>query len=253
MQRRVLHLLVVAGIVGTSSGAIAAQIGVNFTGGGNGSSPAVSLVASDSAGVVPQINWNNAAGGTGTSLPLLDNTGAATAAALTYTAGGTYSSIGGAAIAPAGGDEKLNTGFVFGNGNVTVSGIPYATYDVYVYELNDAAGRVETTTLTAPVAQGPIFGGSATPNDAGHVDQSAGTSYVYTRSTSTDTANPTANGDYVRFTNVTGPTFTFTTSATGNGYLNGFQIVQVPEPASAGMLVTGVMGLLVVRRRTRAL
>src|SRR3954447_23575466 len=81
-----------------------AGIGVNFTGGGNGSSPPISLLPTDVAGVVPQANYNNFAGGTGTGLALVDNTGVASPATLTYTASGTYSSIGGATIAPAGGD-----------------------------------------------------------------------------------------------------------------------------------------------------
>jgi MYXO-CTERM domain-containing protein len=163
--------------------------------------------------------------------------------------GGTYSSIGGATIAPAGGDEKLNTGFVFGNGTFTVSGVPYANYDVYVYELNDASGRVETTTLTAGGPAQTYYGSSATPNDSSHVDQSAGTSYVYVLSNSTNVGSPTTNGDYVQFTGLTGSTFTFTSTAPGNGYVNGFQIVPTPEPASLGFVGVSVLALLARRQR----
>jgi hypothetical protein len=47
-----------AGIHTASGG----SIGINFTGGGNGGSPAISLLSSDTAGVVAQMNWNNFAG-----------------------------------------------------------------------------------------------------------------------------------------------------------------------------------------------
>jgi hypothetical protein len=230
----------------------AASIGVNYTGGGNNSSPAVSLASTDAAGVVPQTNYNNFAGGSGTALALIDSAGAASGATLTYGSGGTYSSIGGAAIAPADGNEKLNTGFIFGNATVTVSGVPYSRYDVYVYMLNDAAGRVETTSLTAGGPAQTFYGGSAAANDAGHVDQNAATPYVYTRTISTDVAVPTTAGDYVLFSGLTTPSFQFTTAATGNGYLNGFQIVQnVPEPAALGFLGLASLAALTCRRRVR--
>jgi hypothetical protein len=227
----------------------AASIGINFTGGGNTSSPAVAMLAGDSAGVVPQINFNNFAGGSASGVALNDNTGVANGATLTFTSGGTYSSIGGAAIAPAGGDEKLNTGFVYGNGSFTVANIPYATYDVYAYMLNDASGRVETTTLTAGGPSQTFYGSAANPSDSGHVDQNAGTQYSYVQSTSTDSASPTSGGDYVRFAGLTAGSFTFTSAATGNGYINGIQVVQTPEPGTAAIVGIAMLAGLARRRR----
>ena len=224
-------------------------IGVNFTGGGNGSSPAVSLLPSDSAGVLPATNYNNVAGSSGTNVALVNGAGNATTATMTFSAGGTYSSVAGAAITPQGGDEKLNTGFVYGNGTVTLSNIPYASYDVYVYELNDAAGRVETTGATQFGT--PRFGSAASPADANHVDQNATTPYLYTQTISGNVNSPTPNGDYVLYHGVTGSTFTFAVSAPGNGYINGFEIV-TPEPASLGLLGFAGLGLL-ARRRHAAL
>lgn len=238
----------VAGLAAISTtGADAASIGINFTGGGNGGSPAVSLLPTDVAGVVPQSNFNNFAGGNATAQPLLNNAGAATTAVLTSTAGGTYSSVGGGAIAPAGGDEKLNTGFVYGNGTFTVTGVPYARYDVYVYTLNDAAGRVQTTSLVG----GPTYYNAAADPVAGHVDQNAATPYTYVRSTSTDVNAPTAGGDYALFTGVVGPSFTITSAAPGNGYVNGIQIVEsVPEPTALGLFGVAAVAALARRRRT---
>lgn len=253
-MRWISHLAAASVLLAASTAAHAVSVGVNFSGGGNGSSPAINLAPGEAAGVVPQNNFNNIAGGTGSNLSLVDNTGAPTGMILAYTAGGTYSSIGGLAIAPTSGDEKLNTGFIFGNADVTVTGIPFTTYDVYVYELNDAAGRVETTTLVAPVlAQGPFFGSSATPTDATHVDQNAATNYVYTQAVATAVASATPNANFVRFTNLSGSTLNFTTSAPGNGYLNGFQIVQVvPEPAGAALLAAGTFMVGARRRRLPA-
>jgi hypothetical protein len=237
-------------IVAAGIPARAASIGINFNGGGNASSPPVSLLPTDVAGVVPQANYNNFGGGSGTGLALIDSTGVASPAILTYTASGNYSSIGGAAIAPAGGDEKLNTGFVYGNGSFTVAGVPYARYDVYVYMLNDAAGRIETTSLTAGGPAQTFYGAAATPSDSGHVDQNAGTSYVYTQTVSTNLATPTAAGDYVLFSGLTAPSFTFTNSAPGNGYLNGFQVVEnLPEPGALGLCGVTCLAALLRRRR----
>jgi hypothetical protein len=234
-------VLVAAGISSHAAG-----IGINFTGGGNASSPAISLLPTDVAGVVPQSNFNNISGGSGAALALVNNSGAATPATLTFTSSGTYSSIGEPGIAPAGGDEKLNTGFVYGNGSFTVAAVPFARYDVYVYMLNDAPGRIETTSLTAGGPAQTFFGAAATPNDAGHVDQNAATSYVYTQTVSTNSAAATPNGDYVLFAGLTAPSFTFTDTAPGNGYLNGFQVVEnLPEPGALGVCaVTGLAALL---------
>ena len=199
-----------------------AGISVNFTGGGNGGRGLDAMAPGDIAGVVPLSNYNNMDTGNG-GATLNDSTGAATTALLSYSAGGTYSAIGGTTGVPTPGDEKLNAGFIYGNGSVTVSGVPYAQYDIYVYELNDAGGRVETTSLSGGQT---FYGSAATPNDANHIDQNAATPYVYTRSSSTVSSSPTPGGDYVLFSHVSGGSFTFTTSAPGNGYLNGFQIVE---------------------------
>jgi hypothetical protein len=141
-------LAVAFSIVSAAASANAAtMIGINFVGGGGpGPAGGVSLAPGSIAGVVPQANYNNVTGGSGSANNLIDNTGAATSVDLTFSGGGTYTSSGNA---PAGADEALNTGFVFGTVTGTISELPFAfgTYDVYIYMENDAGGRQTTTLL----------------------------------------------------------------------------------------------------------
>lgn len=198
-------------------------IAVNFAGGGNGGSAGVTMLPSDAGGVYATGNYNNFANAGNTNSALFDNTGVVLpTTTITTTAGGNYSA-GNATVIPANADQKLNDGFIYGNGSVTITNIPYAHYDVYIFELNDAGGRVETTTANGV----SYYGAAANPTDASHLSGS-NTPYLYTQTTSTDPNNPTAGGDFVLYSGQTGSTFTFTTSAPGNGYLNGFEIVNHP-------------------------
>lgn len=209
-------------------------ISVNFNGGGQGRGADL-MNPADVAGVVPLSNFNNFDTGANSNA-VFDNTGTFPAAGtvVSYTGGGVYSSVNNTAT-PTPGDEVLNTGFVYGDTTVQVFNVPYQQYDVYVYELNDASGRVETTTLNGV----SYYGKAATPNDANHIDGNAATPYLYTQTTSTNPNAPTTDGDYVLFKKVTGANFTFTTHAPGNGYLNGFQIVEDLGPADVPSNVQG--------------
>ena len=89
---------------------------------------------------------------------------------------------------------------------------------------------------------------AATPTDANH-ESGVPNTYQYVQSTDTTGAAATPNGDYVLFANQTGvpsptgtgTTFIFTVSAPGNGYLNGFEIVDHPlaAPTAAPVLSPG--------------
>ncbi|MDB5356759.1 MAG: hypothetical protein JWN24_3212 [Phycisphaerales bacterium] len=211
------------------------SFGANFEGGGNGQPP-LSLGATDFAGVpaVAQNNWNNIPGGTGAGVPLLDNA-SNFAATLNFTSGGTYATVPNT-ITPQPGDQTLNTGYIFGNSDIKISGIPYAAYDVYIYEIVDGGpGRVETTT-NVNTGQS-FFGASATANDINHVSGTPNT-YQYTQTTSTNFAAPTVDGDYVKFSLQSGANFEFTTAAPGNGYLEGFQVVENTSGALGTPVVT---------------
>ncbi|HZL34352.1 MAG TPA: hypothetical protein VFC78_03515, partial [Tepidisphaeraceae bacterium] len=234
-------------------------ISVNFSGGRGGP---VNLAPGDIAGVVPEPNYNNQAGGTQTAVALSDDGATANGATLTYAGGGNYAVNAAPLVSYGSPDEALNDGFVYGTTDVKVNNVPYSHFDLYAYELNDAAGRVETTTLVStPSTTGGatvFYGSSAPPTDADHVDGNPATPYLYTQSTDTVAPTVTAggvatpNGDYVEFPELAPATagavtngVEFSTSATGNGYLNGFQIVNDPwqgDPLAAPVLNAPVAG-----------
>lgn len=221
----------------------AASIGINMAGTRGGTEAAETLAATSTAGVVPQQNFNNV-GAIGTqATTLVDNNGSATTAVVaSTTAANLYSTYGAAQANP---DSQLLNGYFDNNGTtnsaITITGIPYATYDVYVYGNSDGGGRVGQIIVGANSFYYKTEGsGVATPG------------YVLTTAT-TAAAAPTA--DYARFANVTGTSLTVTISQIGvaggsNNGITGIQIVQTPEPSVLGLAGVGGLGLLARRRRT---
>jgi hypothetical protein len=235
------------------------SISINFEGG----NPGLAVDSSGSAGAPGAAqtgNWNNlaspgttlgtvagsATGGTGA---LIDNTGAATNATLTYsydfTNGNSYAT-GASATSE---DLELMNGFIAINGasgnNLTtiplnLANVPYANYNVYVYFGSTGSNHAGSTTDNL----GQTY--SFTTDAYQYPDPYPG--YVQTTSA---TGNPFA--DYAVFTNETSPTLNLGISipTAGNGVgVFGVQIVSaVPEPASLGLIGVSALGLL--RRRVR--
>ncbi|MGJ8696890.1 MAG: hypothetical protein ACSHYF_11260 [Verrucomicrobiaceae bacterium] len=115
----------------------AQQIGINL--GSNRADSA--LDPTDSAGAVPQENWNNTGGANGGPLALVDSLGDATTAEVTWATDEEWS-VGGT---PADANGKLLNGFVSENNNdgsqITITGIPFQLYDLYVYVSHDRANE----------------------------------------------------------------------------------------------------------------
>lgn len=113
----------------------AQSIGLNFGAG----RPDADLAETDSAGVVPQTSWNNLAGGTGGSVVLNDSGATATSASVSWATNEQWS-IAETAADPNG---RLFKGFISDNNNggtdstITITGIPYVTYNLYVYVNHD--------------------------------------------------------------------------------------------------------------------
>ncbi|MGI9244113.1 MAG: hypothetical protein ACR2RV_25170, partial [Verrucomicrobiales bacterium] len=113
---------------------------LNFIRASSGATP---LLLTDIAGVVPASNWNNAttanANAEVTGIVLNNDGGIATTAVATWQTGGASWSVATDGLGGAG-DMKMMTGYLDqgGDGNgqihmVTVTGIPFGTYDVYLY------------------------------------------------------------------------------------------------------------------------
>ncbi len=137
MRNRTAFLAELASVALLAGTARAGTISLNFVGGGpNGGA---SLAPSDVAGhpAVAAANWNNAAGVSGAGLALVDSQGAATGATAAWTAPnvwalpGAYSSSG---------NSLLMHGYLDNNSTVTITGVPYQYYNVWVYFDGDNGG-----------------------------------------------------------------------------------------------------------------
>ena len=136
------------------SPSFAGSFGLNFVGGQHTNGPdGSSLMANELAGVIPQLNWNNVAPWSetmnvsngdpradGTAMNLVDDTGQLlSGVTATWESDNTYAGLNPAIDNP---DEKLMDGYIDISGQdrdlgVDFTGIPYPSYDVYVYVGSD--------------------------------------------------------------------------------------------------------------------
>jgi hypothetical protein len=195
------------------------------------------------------LTWTGIVDGAGTSVPSMTST-------LTYnnaqnfgtnnrtnTAGtndtrmfSSYTDLfGGTAAAPA--------------ATVAVTNIPFAQYDVYVYNQPDDTDRVGAVKIGTRTEYVRMLPGGTIPANGG--------AYVESNHTTAPTSNADAlnipQGHFVRFEGVSGSTLSIdlwgdlANDSTPRIRLAGFQIVEVPEPAAGAVL--GLAGLLLARRR----
>ena len=215
-------------LVVSSTAAGKGAVSVNFVGSGN------MMAASESAGVVSKFNWNQALTAAGT-LSLVDETGTATGASVTWSAPGAAPTPGiwSLPITDAPNDVRMMEGYldpIGGSATAAFSGLPATTYgyDVYVYADGDNA--TATRTASYQISGTGITTTSATITDNASTNFSGG--YVL--------ANNSA-GNYVKFS-VNAPQFTITATAvsasdnTLRAPLNGIEIV----PRTTSITPTGL-------------
>lgn len=209
-----------------------------------GKQPTPFLAATDVAGVIPADNWNSSLGASAgfyTPMPLVDSNGDASGVILSDHFRNNDERLSVPAnptttqLLFRGYTESQNNG---GTG-FTITNIPFAEYDLYVYVMSGNAGRR----------------GFVTTTEAGTDDyyyQTAGgipTSFIEV--TSTSSAEYTVGGNYAVFRGLGNSSQTVTLSGLNSwSGIAGFQIQQIPEPASAGCLIGGaaVLLCLVLRR-----
>ena len=198
---------------------------------------------SATTGAVPASNWNNspsAAVSGGPTALILDN-GAASGASVTFDVGGAVFHNG---LTPAGNSfQELYDGRGDSAGttevSINVSSVPFNVY-VY-YAINSATAHDFTISVNGGAAVNVQPGTGITGN----------TSLLTTFVENTDNGATQSNFDV--FSGLTDSTMTILTDGTDSTNnrraIVGFQIVQVPEPGTAAMLVGGMGTLMLFRRR----
>jgi hypothetical protein len=219
---------------GLVSAVNADSIGINFVGGGNGGNNGT-LASTDTAGVVPQQYFNEITGVPATVVPLVNSSGDSTPAVFDVTVGSGVSTYS-AGITGTDPNSELMNGYIDpfnsdGGLTFTVSNIPYAEYDVYVYSSSDHNGdRSSSMTVNGTAYSGLV----------GHYDPSVG--YVV--------STPAQPGEYDVFADQTSSTLTIYGARNTTGFA-GVQIVNdaTPEPVALGTISVGAAGLLLRRRK----
>jgi len=159
---------------------------------------------------------------------IVDSSGAATPVAVTFTAGrGAYSGLP-ETVSPYG---RLFNSFIYGttlttdpswnpNASINLTGIPYSSYDVYVYFGSEFNGR--TGTLSSSAA-GTTYSFTT--------QVTSGTPGSYIQTTDTGSGNPVAN--YAVFSGLSSPSFDVTSTVTGAGPTLGIYGIQVVDTSSS--------------------
>jgi hypothetical protein len=216
-------------------------ISLNFVGGGFFSGTPSPLAPTDLAGVIKLANWNNTPGNQkGGFLGLVDSAGVPTTASVLWSSDNTWSSP----IPETNPDYRLMKGYLDnglgGSVRITVTGIPYPKYHIYVYANDDnnsggTIGRYELDhDLTLEILYGqtdPVFDGT------------------YKEAFGAAAGDPNAKGNYLVFRDVTEPTFDLTAYVVSlRAPINGIQIInastntQITYESTSNDLVVGLAG-----------
>jgi hypothetical protein len=252
-------------VLGTGIASAQNIISFSFSGNGDVTPQSGYLDSTDLAGApgVRTGNWNNLLSSADTTHPSTvvfdgifgDEAGETTLFNDGSTVGGGFSFTG-----PVGFSDRTSGSFsndremfngvrdVSGLSTITLANIPFAQYEIYCYMFDDGAGRIGTYEIGSTKYY--VRGGVGIPD-------STGAGYVLSTDTTTGTLLADHDqGNYVRFTGLTGGTVTLSVNALGlegnlaRNKMAGLQIVSVPEPGTAALFGVGALaGMLVLRRR----
>jgi len=207
-----------------ASQASGAAISVNYDVTGT-STPA--LATTDVAGVVPVANWNNLlAANIGQpfnyGMTYVDDSGANTTLTVSGSGSGDSWNTAGSPDDIIYGDKSAWGG----SGTLSVSNVPYTSYDLYIFP----------SFWTNEVVNFTIGGNIQTLTNTFSPNTTGGPNFVL-------------NDTYVHFTGLSGDVSVAMQATAGEVHLGGFQIVAVPEPSILGLLALAPAWAL---RRRRA-
>jgi hypothetical protein len=201
-----------------------AVISVNYDVAGANTS---SLAASDVAGAVPAANWNNVQAATvgqpfTYGITYVDDSGANTTLTVAASSGSADTwNTGGTPDEIIFGDKSNWAG---GSQTLTLTNIPYASYDLYIY----------VSEWTSEVVKFDIGGNVQTVTNTFTPQFTAGPDFVQ-------------NDTYVKYSGLSGNIVVNMEATAGGLHLGGFQIAQVPEPSILGLLA--LAPAMALRRR----
>ncbi|NBB96236.1 MAG: PEP-CTERM sorting domain-containing protein [Planctomycetes bacterium] len=262
MKRAALLAVAVMCVVGTAQ---AASIGVNFVNfrvNSQQNQAGYVLLPTESAGVEAQQNWNNYsmsndttgriewdpdAGDSGEWVrdiidpTYIDSAGNDTGLDISWDIGGGWDAWGSvySADGSSDGDRKLMSGNAMAVNDISLSNVPYTTYDLIVY----VAGQGGQAADQSVTVSGDDF-----TDITKYVTKASGSTTIHTESDSTDSSAYEV-GTYVRFNGLSGDS-TINIGGNLSDISTGFQIV--PEPAMMALLAFGGLGVLLRRRRSRS-
>ena len=250
-RRTIVVLALVCALAAAGTAAEMGKIGLNHSGGDT--SPEAVFMSLAGVTAVQQSNWNfvtnprgdNAGDGVSGSLnTVIDSTGATVGGmAINWAAYGSYAegtTVGENGILLHGGlqSEQANYGPADIFNEFDVSGIPYSLFDVYVYLTGWEDNRKGHVRINGD--DGTAVGFMTYRDYPGGWTQASGIG---------------SQATHALFEDVTGSSLLIewrkdvTMGETDGVMVAGFQIVEVPEPASMTLLAVGALSLL--RRRKR--
>lgn len=248
MRLRVIRYLVfgVAAAGGPFVDLDAAVISIDFN---NTTASAWTLASTNQAGPLNSENWNSTSTASGGPVSLVDDTGAATTAALTWTSSSTWTNGDGngtpnAKVAHAYLDDGLAI-------SITVANVPFDDYRVYGLFASDNAAGIRNWQVNGAWVLG---GDASTTADA---YGSIGENFTNNGEDWTQIVPGSVVGNYWAFDS-SGSTLTVSgqqgVSGSYRGSLTGLVIEAVPEPAAMpllGMMAVGAFSFFRNRRAAR--